>query len=143
MARSVKGIMSTNIVTVGLDDTLARVHQLFSEHGFHHVLVVENGRLQGVLSDRDLLRTARPFLGRTTALEADQLALSIPARDVISRSLVTTTADTSIPEAARAMLRENVTCLPVVAEDGQVEGIVTVRDMLRHVVRSAEGELPE
>jgi acetoin utilization protein AcuB len=49
----VERIMSKPVVSVTLDDTLRTVKQIFVNAKFHHLLVVENGKLYGVISDRD------------------------------------------------------------------------------------------
>ena len=52
----IKDIMSTKVVTVEFDDTLASVKEIFDTLKFHHLLVVEKNELFGVVSDRDLLK---------------------------------------------------------------------------------------
>lgn len=53
--------MTRHIVSVSMDDPLQRVRAAFEAYGFHHLLVIENERLVGVISDRDLLRNLSPF----------------------------------------------------------------------------------
>ena len=52
----VEDIMTKRIVTVGFEDTLSTVKEIFDTVKFHHLLVVEDGELQGIVSDRDLLQ---------------------------------------------------------------------------------------
>jgi CBS domain-containing protein len=53
--------MSTRAVTVTMDDSLARARELFNEHHFHHLLVVQGPiLLLGIISDRDLLKAVSP-----------------------------------------------------------------------------------
>jgi acetoin utilization protein AcuB len=49
----------------------------------------------------------------------------------MSRELVTITDQASSEDASRLMLRENISCLPVMSSDGQVVGIITWKDLLR------------
>ena len=55
----VEDIMSRHLVTVGMDDTLRAIRRLFQTRRFHHLMVVEEGRLRGVLSWTDVLRLVR------------------------------------------------------------------------------------
>ena len=55
-------IMTRVVTTIGMDDSVRLVRHLFDEHSFHHLLVVDRGRLVGVISDRDLLRNVSPFI---------------------------------------------------------------------------------
>ena len=50
---TVKALMSSNIITIGMDNQLGKVKKIFEEMKFHHLLVVENRQLMGVVSDRD------------------------------------------------------------------------------------------
>jgi acetoin utilization protein AcuB len=57
---SIKNVMTGKVVTVKMDDPLSAVKEIFEAQRFHHVLVVENGKLFGVVSDRDLLKALSP-----------------------------------------------------------------------------------
>lgn len=140
MSKLVSEIMSPEVVSVRPDDTLDRVQELFREHGFHHLLVVEDGRLFGVVSDRDLLKSTNPFVGRTVEHDLAAEEMKKPVREIVTRSPVLVAAGERVAVAARIMLAKDVTCLPVVAEDRRVVGIVTVRDMLRQLVISDREE---
>ncbi len=52
----IKDIMSVRVVCVEFDDTLATVKHIFDNLKFHHLLVVEDGKLYGIVSDRDLFK---------------------------------------------------------------------------------------
>ena len=57
----IEEIMTSRVVTVRFDDTLSTVKEIVDAVKFHHLLFVEDGELQGVVSDRDLLRAMSPF----------------------------------------------------------------------------------
>lgn len=54
-------IMSQNVVTVGLDDSLCVIKEIFDQGKIHHLLVEEEKQLHGVIFDRDLWQTIRIF----------------------------------------------------------------------------------
>jgi acetoin utilization protein AcuB len=56
-------IMTADMVTVEMDDTLHAVREIFDNTCFHHLLVVNDRRLLGVIFDRDLLKALSPHLG--------------------------------------------------------------------------------
>ena len=60
---NIEHIMTKSIVAIRMDDTLSHVNSLFNSHKFHHLLVVENATLVGVLSDRDLCKALSPNIG--------------------------------------------------------------------------------
>lgn len=136
---NVDAIMSREPVTVGMDDDLHRVKDLFELYRFHHLLVLLGEKLVGVISDRDLLRASSPFVGRASERPQDLATLNRRAHQIMTRDLVVVAPDTPVEEAARLMLDKRVSCLPVVAAEGQLLGIVTWRDQLRSLLPPAEG----
>lgn len=128
-------IMSRGVFTVGLDETLQKVRDLFNSHTFHHVLVVEKGRLVGIISDRDLLKNISPFIDKLSEREQDVATLERRAHQIMSRRPITVTEDTTLREAARLMLDRGVSSLPVVADRNRPVGIVTWRDLLNGMIR--------
>lgn len=128
---TVAAIMTRRVVTVSMDDSLRRVRDIFDSERFHHLLVVEAGRVVGVLSDRDLLKHLSPFVGKINERQQDVGTLDRRVHQVMSRPLVSGTADMTLGEAGGLMLARGVSCLPILGEAGRCQGIVTLRDLLR------------
>jgi len=128
---TIRELMSTTLVTVELDDSLATVKNIFDKARFHHLLVVEEGRLFGVVSDRDLLRALSPFAGTTVETPRDQATLNKRVHQVMSRKPLTLRPDAPITAAVQMFLEHGVSCLPVVDEEFRPLGILTWRDLLR------------
>lgn len=131
---NVTSIMSREPVTVGMDDDLHRVKDLFELYRFHHLLVLLGEKLVGVISDRDLLRATSPFIGRASERPQDVATLNRRVHQIMTRSLVVVAAETPVQDAARLMLDKRVSCLPVVTDDDRLLGIVTWRDQLRSLL---------
>ena len=128
-------IMSPQVVTVAMDDGVRVVRQLFEQHRFHHLLVVEGRRLVGVISDRDLLRHVSPFVGHDLAERTQDLAtLNKRAHQIMSRTPVAARPETTVGEAIALILQHRISCLPVVDEQSHPVGIVTWRDLLKTLV---------
>lgn len=131
MSIEIRNLMSTRIVTVEYDDRLSEVKKIFDSLRFHHLIVVDDGRVHGVLSDRDLLRALSPFIGTISETERDLHTLDKRVHQIMSRHLVTVGPATRLNEAIDLMLANSVSCLPVVDDHGGPLGIVTWRDILR------------
>ncbi|GGB70767.1 hypothetical protein GCM10011607_34090 [Shewanella inventionis] len=58
----IANIMSKRVVSVHMDDSLQSLRELFSATGFHHLLVVHDNVLTGIISDRDFLKAISPFI---------------------------------------------------------------------------------
>ncbi len=127
----VRDIMTNPVQTILLDDFILKAKDLFDRKRFHHVVVLERDRVFGVVSDRDILRVISPFVGKAM-MERKQDLRTLKGRihQIMSRSLITIGPDETVSDAARMMLRERVSCLPVVGESGSLLGIVTTRDIV-------------
>ncbi len=133
MSMTLGEIMTRDVVTVDLDDTLERVRDIFDMHHFHHVLVTSAGRLAGVLSDRDLLKNISPFIGNIRMERTQDLnTLNRRVHQVMRRRPIVGTSQMSVRDAATLVLESEVSCLPVVNPRHVPIGIVTWRDLLRY-----------
>lgn len=126
----VKNIMSTNVVTVLMDTKIETIAELFQEGHFHHVLVMENNMLMGIISDRDILRQVSPFIGTFSEQERDLSTMKKHAHQIMTRKPISISPSHSLQQAAKMILEHNISCLPVL--DGEdVAGIITWKDILR------------
>jgi acetoin utilization protein AcuB len=130
-SRTVGTIMSKRVISITMDDTIAKARELFLEFHFHHLLVLESGRLVGVISDRDLLKAVSPFIGSLSELDRDRATLNKRAHQIMSRNPITVEAGETVEIAAQRLLKNRVSCLPVVTQDGKVHGIISWRDLLK------------
>ena len=129
----VSEIMSTKVVTISPDDSLQVVRRLFDQHRFHHLIVTEGGKAQGVISHRDLLKHLSPFVGTLSEKSRDTWTLDKRVHQVMSRSIVWADEDTPITEAALLMSANQISSLPILDEKGRPVGIVTTQDVLRWI----------
>jgi CBS domain-containing protein len=113
--------MTRELVTVRETDDLALAESILRLGGIRHLPVVREGKLSGLLTQRDLLRAGA----------AGAAARAVLARDVMESRLTTVTPDSSLASAARTMLRHKFGCLPVCEADGTLVGIVTESDFVR------------
>lgn len=135
---TVDGIMSRDLVTVALDTTLMEMRSRLREAEFHHLLVMEDDDLLGVISDRDILKVLGPFLDAYNGTEPfDAETLAQPAREIMRTDPPTVGPDTEIEDAARLLLDHNISCLPVI-EGPELVGIVTTKDLLQHYTDAEE-----
>ncbi|WPL17333.1 Arabinose 5-phosphate isomerase KdsD [Thiorhodovibrio winogradskyi] len=131
----IKNLMSSPVVTVEMDDSLAVVKEIFDNTHFHHLAVLEEGRLYGVLSDRDLFKAISPGVGTPAESNQDRAALSRRAHQIMSRRPVVIEQEQDVRDALRLFEDHHVACLPVVDGDENLVGILTWRDLL-HTMRS-------
>jgi len=109
--------MTKEPITVEPQDLAIRAVHKMQAGGFHRVPVVRDGKLVGIITDRDL-REHRGHLEQIKII------------DVMTAEPVTVTPATTVEEAAQIMLERQIGGLPVIA-DGHLVGIVTATDILR------------
>ena len=130
----VSQLMTRDVVKVAMDDTLEQIKAIFEEYRFHHVVVTENGQVVGVISDRDLLKNISPFVGRLDERSQDTNCLRRRAHQIMTRKLVFIGEDASPREAMQLMLKERISCLPVVDGRRRCVGVLTWRDLISYSV---------
>ncbi len=126
----VRDLMTEGVFAVSANDNLVTVGDLMDERNIRHAPVVENGRLVGLISNRDLLRnTVKGQAGLPPEIERS-VQLTITAAEIMTRDVETTEPEQDIREAARVMLESKYGCLPVV-EGSRLVGILTESDFVR------------
>jgi len=130
----VASIMTEKVFKVRMDDSIGTIRNILEHVEFHHLLVVKGRELVGILSDRDVLKVISPFLGTLSEESRDMTLLTKKIHQIMTRKPITADKDTNIEIAANLMLENNISCLPVVSPKGEIEGIVTLRDILRFYI---------
>jgi acetoin utilization protein AcuB len=121
--------MAREVATLSPEETAGEALALCRRRRIRHLPVVEDGRLVGIVSDRDL-RSATPALGDPARAAA---LAEIRVGEVMARDVVTARPDDPIDGAANAMRERSINCLPVLEEDGLV-GILTSSDVMESLV---------
>ena len=132
----IEEIMSKSIVTVEMDDSLKVVKEIFDHVQFHHLLVVENSKLIGVISDRDLLKAISPNIGTLAETTKDLATLRKRAHQILTRKPVTLSARASINEAIEIFNTHDISCIPIIDSGSRPIGIITWRDIIKKLHQS-------
>ncbi len=127
----VQDLMTTDVFTVERNEALLTANRVMTLGRVRHVLVVdEEGKLAGVISQRDLFHGGlmRALGYGTYALHKTMDGLVV--KEVMTTNLITTTPQTPLREAALVMFKNKIGCLPVLDGDKLV-GIVTEGDFVK------------
>ena len=131
----IRDIMTTRVATVSMDDRLSVIKDIFEQAHFRHLLVLEEGELVGVISDRDLFRAISPYLDSEAEMNRDTETLTKRAHQIMSRQLITIASHLTVRDGVKLMLEKGVSCLPVL-ENGALVGIISWKDFLKVALES-------
>lgn len=129
-------LVTYNPVSVTLEADIFELFALMSEHGIHHVPVVDaDQHLLGIVSDLDLAHTIDCLVERGESRERPLVLRRITAGEIMVERVVTMAADAPPRQALHLLLAHPFHSVPVVADERLV-GIVTSTDFLREASQS-------
>jgi CBS domain-containing protein len=143
----VRDLMETEVVTLNAADTLDLADDIMRLGRIRHMPITAQGKLVGILSQRDLFRAAiSSALQLRPAAEREWLA-KIPVREVMTTTVFTVSPTATVHEAVKLMLDKRIGCLPVV-EDDKLAGLLSETDCMRYLARlldisDVKQQLPE
>ncbi len=128
--------MTRKPATVGPNDNIETVRIIFEKHGFHHVPVVEDGKLVGMVSYTDYLRVIRDLFDNVQEQRTNQKLLhAILAKDVMTEHLICLAPSDTIEDALRVFKTNHFHAVPVVEGDRHLVGIVSTYDLIKVLER--------
>ncbi|MCG8673329.1 MAG: CBS domain-containing protein [Pseudomonadales bacterium] len=127
---TIKKFMTPEPISIGLDASLERVKQLFEARSFHHLLVVEDDKLLGIISDRDYLKAISPNVDKKMATSKDLATLNKRAHQIMSHHPITVRQDDPLDTALKIFKSEPISCLPVLDSRDHIVGILTIHNLI-------------
>ncbi len=135
----VSKLMSRKLITVSPDDSIERAIQLLRQRGVRHLLVLKNGRLVGIVSDRDFKRaldSAQAKKKRLLNLGGILFLLEpFSISEIMTRDVVSIDPNATVQMATSLMVEMKFGALPVVKED-KLLGIITEPDLLKYFAKA-------
>ncbi|WP_414657769.1 CBS domain-containing protein [Deinococcus sp. VB343] len=132
----VSELMTAPVVTAPPALSLPDAAHLMKTRGIRRLPVVdEGGVLVGIVTDRDLREALPSKLSTLSPWEATTRLAAVKVADVMRRSVLTVEGSADARDAAYTMLEHRVGALPVLNEQGQLAGLITVTDVLRDYAR--------
>ena len=113
------------VVTAKPDEPVSAIARRMQEHNVGTVIIVEDQRPVGIITDRDL----------ALALGTERARPASPASAVMSRHVVAIPSDADVYTAARFIRESEVRRLPIVDHDDRVVGLVSLDDVLQVIAR--------
>jgi acetoin utilization protein AcuB len=130
----VRDWMSKNVITLEVTDTMQHAINLMMEKQVGLMPVMEEGKLVGIVTDRDLKRASPSDAAR---LDMQQILYHLSRLEVgaiMSRYPITVPIDHTIEETAEVLLKNKISGCPVVDEKGEIKGIITKNDLFKAMI---------
>ncbi len=124
-------VKGTDVVTIVPDRTVAATARLLNVKGIGAVLVCDpNGKVVGVISERDIIRGI--------AVNGER-ALDMQVRDLMTREVIACKPTDTIAEVMKMMTMRRFRHMPVI-EDGELKGIISIGDVVKNRIEETEME---
>ncbi len=131
--RQLLGEKTPEVFAVSPDDSVLEAIRLMAEKGIGAVLALQEGRLVGILSERDYARKI-VLQGRSSA--------NTPVRDIMTAKVVTVALDQNVDHCMKVVTEHRIRHLPVL-EDGHVVGVISIGDLVKAVIEDQQVELDQ
>jgi CBS domain-containing protein len=124
-------------LTVNSNDRLVHARRMMLDRDIGRLPVVENGRLIGILTERDVARALRAFRDLNPSSSKQYARIyNLLVSDVMTRDVTHVSSDTPLEEVKRIILEENRGGLPVLNDKDDLIGIITRRCLIDYLVRT-------
>ena len=137
---SIVNIMSKRVVSVHMDDSLQSLRELFAATGFHHLVVVHDNNLQGIISDRDLMKSVSPFVDTLSERMLDRATLDKRAHQIMTREVITLNPTDSVFAAIELFNTYKISCIPIIDKNKHPVGMVSWRDVMKFMQSRVEAK---
>ncbi len=123
-------IMSRDVKTLNMGQSLLDAITFLREHSVRHVPVMDGNALVGILTDRDVKRATPSALAAQQRPVWEKVVTETTLAKVMTREPTTGVPTMTLREALRLFVEEGIGCLPIL-EQGTLVGIVTARDLFK------------
>ena len=135
--RLVRDWMTSNPITATKETSLPEARQLMVDNGVRRLPIVEGDKVVGIVTRGDVRGAQASEATSLSIWELNYLVGKLKIEEVMTKNPISISSDTSMRDAAKAMLDNKIAGLPVV-DDGKLVGMITESDIFRMLVESWE-----
>ena len=126
-------IMTKDLVTLNLTDSLENAEKLFKENKIRHIPVIHNKEILGILSYTDILRISFADVSDDEKNVDTFVYDMFSIKQVMAKNVFAVSSNTTIKEVAELLAKKEFHALPVV-DDNELVGIVTTTDLIKYLI---------
>ncbi|BFH72704.1 CBS domain-containing protein [Sulfurisphaera javensis] len=139
----VREIMTTPVITVNSNDSVARARWLMSNNHISKLPVLEEKKLVGIVSTRDIVNRLYSEGGKkkSSILTEEERLMALPVKEIMNYPVITTDGNQSVKQAVETLLKRKISGMPVV-EGEIVVGMFSGIDVVNLIAKKFELEMP-
>ena len=126
--------MSKEVVTIDANDSMQAALALMKKSDIRMLPVVKKGKLVGIVTDRDLKRASASDATTLDVHELLYLISKIKVQDIMTKNPVTVPQNFTVEETAEVLLKNKISGVPVVDQNGDIVGTITQTDLFRVII---------
>lgn len=131
----VKDCITHEVVTIKPEASAREAFGLIKSMGIRHLVVVKEGVVLGIVTDRDLRRPKAADVFKSWD-ELYRVSDEFQVEDIMTSPVLTVDANADVREAAKSMVERHIGCLPVTDAHRGLAGIITETDLLKALIAS-------
>lgn len=132
----IKDWMATTILTVDANTSVMRAGRTMKDNNIRRLPVVSQGKLAGIITDRDLKEASPSSKTDMDLHEMYYLLSEMKVKDVMSSNPIRLTLDDTLEKAALVMLNETISGLVIVDDEENLVGLLSESDVLRGFIHA-------
>jgi len=139
MTKTIADLMTRNVLSIDLDNSMLDLHQMMKDHNIRHIPVLENGCFYGMVTQKSVLAKTMYLLDKYGVNALQRREKQVPVSELVDKDVVFANQTMPLTDAARFFLNNRHGCLPIVDDENQLLGIVTSSDFVRLSLTLLEG----
>ncbi|WP_456474462.1 CBS domain-containing protein [Candidatus Pyrohabitans sp.] len=129
----VEKVMTRRVITISPEDRAIHARRLMLDNGISRLVVIEEGNIVGILTERQLGRALGAFKSAADSKQVNRVRNMI-VEDVMTQAVVTLSSDSTVGETSKLMLERGFSGIPIVDAGDNLAGIVTKTDLMKLLV---------
>ena len=130
----IRNFMTKDVITIDEQESMPKAVQLLKQHKINMMPVTRQGKLVGVITDRDLKQASPSQATDLDMHELKYLLAKIKLKDIMTKNVITVPPDFTIEETAEVLIQHDISGAPVVDDRGEMVGIITSTDLFKALI---------
>ncbi len=127
-------IMQKDPITASPGDRVSHIRHLILDNNIGRLPVMENGKLVGIVTEKDVAKAMRAFRDVVSGNQQDSRIKNLIVEDIMTRGVKTTYTNTPVTDVVSIMIENNIGGVPVVNLEGDMVGFITRRSAVNAIV---------